>query len=178
MNKKNKTTSWSWRITPEELKEQVDNHKTLKITQSYRGASVLIVSALLLFSLILSYFGVYSSFEDIVLGLFIYIPILFFVYKGHRWAIVALMALWTYEKAYTLYLSTQSDGSPIGSIIWWLIVMPYIYKALVVENEYRKARKTTSTVLGSFFCTKCGTQQEKDAKFCTKCGVQLIDINH
>lgn len=33
-NKKEKTTSWSWKMSPEELKEQVEGYNTLKITQS------------------------------------------------------------------------------------------------------------------------------------------------
>ncbi len=177
MSKKEKTTSWSWKITPEELKEQVENYKTLKITQSYRGVSVMIVGALLLFSLLLSFFGVYSDVTSMIYGLVIYVPILFFVYRGHRWAIVLLMALWTFEKAYTLYLSVQSGGGVWSSIIWWLIVTPYIYKALVVENEYRKTKKVAIDV-NTIFCSKCGAKQGADAKFCTKCGVGLIIPNN
>jgi ribosomal protein L40E len=177
MDKKEKTTSWSWKISAEELKEQIENYNTLKITQSYRGVAVLIVSALLLLSLVLGYFGVYASFQDIILGLFIYIPVLFFVYKGHRWAIITLLALWTLEKAYTIYLSVQSSGSPIGSIIWWLIVAPYIYKALKVENERRKIKDSSNMKLDGVYCTNCGTRQGKSAKFCTKCGVNLNTFN-
>ena len=73
------------------------------------------------------------------LSLIIYIPVLFFTYKGHRWAIVTLLVLWTFEKAYTVYLSIQAGDNPIASIIWWLIIAPYIYKAFKVENERRKS---------------------------------------
>lgn len=76
MSKKEKTTSWSWKMSPEERKEQIESYNTLKITQSYRGVSVLIVGALLLFSLAMAFFGVYSTPEDVILSMFIYVPIL------------------------------------------------------------------------------------------------------
>ena len=174
--KKEKTTSWSWKMSPEELKEQVENYDTLKITQSYRGVSVLIVSALWLLGLLLAFFGEYSSMGDMFLSLVIYVPLLFFVYKGHKWAIVSLLALYTLEKAYTLYLSVETGGFVLSSIIWWLIVAPYIYKALLVENARSKGVQTEPAVVGGVYCTKCGTRAEGDGKFCTKCGTQLASL--
>ncbi|MEK6816987.1 MAG: zinc ribbon domain-containing protein [Nanoarchaeota archaeon] len=172
MSKKEKTTSWSWKMSPEERKEQIESYNTLKITQSYRGVSVLIVGALLLFSLAMAFFGVYSTPEDVILSMFIYVPILFFVYKGHRWAIISLLILWTVEKVYALYLSAESGGGIIAPIIWWLIVSPYIFKALIVENE-RRAGNVQHVVVEGAYCPKCGTRQEKDAKFCIKCGTEV-----
>jgi len=173
--KPKKKSSWSWKIDEADLKNQVENYKTLKITQSYRGISVLIISALLGLSLILSFAGLYADPSTIFLGLIIYVPIVFFVYKGHRWAIIALMALWTFEKGYQLYGIGQSGtGSAIWPIIWWLIVMPYFWKALKVENERRKLTPATNGTTGSVFCHKCGAQNEADAKFCLKCGAKMI----
>lgn len=125
-------------MTPEVLRDQVDNYKTLKVTQSYRGVTVLIFSGLLLLSLILGYLGVFAL-SDAVLGVLIYIPVLLFVYLGHRWAMVLLMIFWTIDKVYTLYLSLQNgEGFLYGAIIWWLVVTPYVYRALLVENERRR----------------------------------------
>lgn len=180
-NKKEKTTSWSWKMSPEELKEQVEGYNTLKITQSYRGVSVLVVGALLLLGFVFAYFGVYASMSDMFLSLVIYIPVLFFVYKGHRWAIISLFILWTIEKIYTLYLAAESGGFILGSIIWWFIVAPYIYKALLVENARRKGIQNpaivTTDVVEGVYCTKCGTKAESDGKFCTKCGTQLSSLS-
>jgi hypothetical protein len=126
--------SFSWTLAGEDLKNQVENYRTLEITKSYRGKSVLIVAALLSFSLLLSLFGVYASTEEILSGLIVYIPVLIFAYRGHRWAIVALMVLWTAEKGYQLI----TGGGSILPVIVWLVVMPYFVKALKVENERRK----------------------------------------
>lgn len=179
--KKEKATSWSWKMSPEELKEQVENYNSLKITQSYRGIAVLTVGALLLLGFVFAFFGVYASTSDMFLSLIIYIPVLFFVYKGHRWAIISLFILWTIEKIYTLYLAAESGGFVWGSIIWWLIIAPYIYKALLVENARRKGEQNTVTVgadiVTGVYCTKCGTKAESDGKFCTKCGTPLASLS-
>lgn len=138
-NKKEKKKSthsvFSWKMTEEELRKQVDNYKTLKITQSYKGISVLILLSFLVLTVMLGLFGI-VSLGDTLYGLIIYLPIAFFVYRGHRWAIILLMILWTIEKGYQLFL--------VGSIIpllWWVIIIPYFYKALKVENERRKIQE-------------------------------------
>lgn len=173
--KAKKKSSWSWKIDEIDLKNQIENYKILKITKSYRGISVLIVFALLGLSLILSFVGAYVDPTTMFWAIVIYLPILLFVYKGHRWAIIILMAMWTFEKGYQLYEIGQSgSGSAIGPIIWWLIVMPYFWKALKVENERRKLTPATNSVAGSIFCHKCGARNEIDAKFCFKCGERMV----
>lgn len=176
--KPKKKSSWSWKVDEADLKNQVENYNNLKITQSYRGISVLIISALLGFSLLLSFFGVYADPTTMIWGIVIYLPILFFVYKGHRWAIVLLMALWTFEKGYQLYqIGQDGGGSGIMPIIWWLILMPYFWKALKVENEKRRVAPVLKDASGSIFCQKCGAQNESSSKFCYKCGAKVIAVN-
>src|SRR3989344_8059192 len=125
---------FSWKISEEELKNQVDSYRTLKITQSYRGISALLLVASMMLTGLLAKFGV-IAYEDFYINLFVYLPIAFFVYKGHRWAIIAIMILWTYEKGYQVYLN---ETSPIISLIWWSIFMSYFYNALKVELKRRK----------------------------------------
>ena len=108
--KPKKKSSWSLKIDEADLKNQVENYKTLKVTESYRGISVLIISSLLGLSLILSFVGIYADPSTMFWGIIIYLPIIFFVYKGHRWAIIALMALWTFERGYQLYEIGQGGG--------------------------------------------------------------------
>jgi len=174
---KTKTSAWSWKISPDDLKEQVEGYDTLKITQTYRGMTVLVVSALLALSLLLGYFEV-TSLEDVLFSLILYIPLLFFVYKGHKWAIIALFILWTIEKVASLIYSIDAGGSPIGSIIWFLIVAPIIYKAYIVEKERSKLAGVPVVVNNNSegyvgFCSKCGERQSEGAKFCKSCGNQI-----
>lgn len=167
-----KKSVWSWSIDETELKKQIENYQNLKITESYRGISVLIIFGLLSLSLLLAFFGVYADPTTIFYGLVIYVPILFFVYKGQRWAIVALMILWTFEKIYQIYETGGDSG--IMPIIWWLIVTPYFWKALRVENGRRKLAHTLKDMAGSTFCHKCGEPLEVNAKFCSKCGANIF----
>lgn len=166
MSKKDtRTNIFSWKMSDEELQNQVDNYDTLKITESYKGISTIILLAILALSLILGFFNVIPV-EDVLYSLIIYIPIIFFVYRGHRWAIISIMILWTIEKAITLFA-----GGSVLSIFWWAIVIPYFYKALKVENERKKIEKISSNKI--YFCENCGNKIKKGTKFCTNCGKKI-----
>ncbi len=172
------TSAWSWKVSPDDLKEQLEGYHTLKITQSYRGITVLLISALLTLSLVLGFFEV-TSLEDVIYSLIIYIPLLAFVYNGHKWAIITLFILWTIEKIFTLIYSVEAGTSPISSIIWFLIVAPVIYKAYVVEQERSNMSLNIngSKELGinSAFCSQCGKEVSSDAQFCKFCGNKTIN---
>lgn len=177
---KNTTSAWSWKIDAEDLKKQIDGYDTLKITETYRGIAVLVVGSLLTLSLVLGYFGILTSLEDVLFSLVLYIPALFFVYKGHKWAIITLLILWTIEKVGTLIYSLQAGYSPISSIIWFLIVAPIIYKAYVVERERTKVYEfaifnSVDAVNSSVtFCAQCGGSISQGVNFCKQCGIKVL----
>lgn len=177
MVKEKRKSFWSWKIDEADLKNQVENYRTLKIKESYKGISVLIVICLLGLGLLLAFFGVYATPSEVIWSLIIYIPILAFVYRGHRWAIIALMGLWTFEKIYQLYqIGEGGSGGGIMPIIWWLIIMPYFWKALRVENARKSGiQKPDEGPIenASTFCKHCGKSVDTDSKFCTKCGNKL-----
>lgn len=129
---KSRKNIFSWKINEEELKNQIDNYNTLKINKSYRGISALFLLTSLGFTILISFLG-YYPLEDVLFNLIIYFPILFFIYKGHRWAIILLMVLWTLDKGYQII-----QLGNILPLLWWAIVFPFFYKALRVENERRK----------------------------------------
>ena len=168
------TSMWSWKISEGELKHQVENYNKLKITQSYRGIAVLIMLGIFALSLIISW--VYPDViptGSLLAELIIFAPILYFVYKGHRWAIITLIFLYTLEKIGSLYLQIEAGESPVMSIIWWLIIMPYFWKALRIENGRKKVRLVIESATGNVFCSKCGASNDSDSKFCVKCGTAL-----
>jgi hypothetical protein len=167
-----KRNNYSWKITDDDLKNQVENYDTLKITQSYRGQSVLFFSTLLAISTIGSFFVEYISTEEMVGTLIIYVPILIFSYRGHRWAIIAFMILWTIDKVAQFI---NGESSFLIAILWMLI-MPLFYKALKVENERRKLAKVAivqKPANAKHFCQHCGSALESDALFCTNCGKSI-----
>jgi hypothetical protein len=75
---------------------------------------------------------------DAVYGAIIYLPLAFFIWKGHRWAMIAMMILWTIEKGYQVY-ATAGESSPIIAIIWWAIFMSYFVNAFKIELARKKA---------------------------------------
>lgn len=125
---------FSWKVSEEDLKKQVENYNTLKLTESYRGIAALLVLGSMILTVLLAKFGVidYSA----VYSPIIYLPIAFFIYKGQKWAMITIMILWTLEKGYQLYISGGS--SPIVTIIWWFLFMVYFYNAFKVELARRK----------------------------------------
>ncbi|GEM_PF-1578677 len=143
--KKGVYTGWSWllwwKISSDELEGQVENYNTLKITKSARGVGFLCCLfsvGLTLIFIPLFHLGT-SSFFDAALFLIFG----FFMYKGQRWAIISMMILWTFEKAYSLYdpliKSNNNATSYFMPILWWCLYMHAFYLALKVENIRRKA---------------------------------------
>ena len=142
--KKKKYRPWfmaSWAMSPEELKSQVDNYRSLKITKSYRGIVTLIFLVIFGVTILLSFFvgDTNALLAEAVFIPVVVLPLLYFTYGGHRWAIALLMVFYTINIIYNL-----STGSPfVWGLIFWIAVMPYCYKALQVEN----ARRSLTTQL-------------------------------
>jgi hypothetical protein len=113
-------------ISDEDLKSQVDNHDTLPITKTSRGVAVMTIAALLALGSViivaLSFFAtdIPVSLSDVIWSVVLYLPFLYFVYRGHLWAIVGLALLYTADKVMTV---AAFDGNHfnISSIIFWLI---------------------------------------------------------
>ncbi len=121
-----------WKLNDAEVKNQVDNYNLLKITQSYRGISAL----LLLVSVILTFLFIglgamqISAGADAVVAL----VLAYFVYKGHSWAMISAMVYWSFEKGYQL---SQNPSSSLGIIIWWTLYMGAFWGAFKVERLRR-----------------------------------------
>lgn len=115
------------------MKTQVENYKSLKITESYRGISALLILGSMVLTVLLAKFGAISY--DAVYSSIIYVPLAYFIYKGHKWALIVIMILWTLEKGYQLY---SGGTSVIVPIIWWSIFMNYFFNALKVELARKK----------------------------------------
>jgi len=126
---------FSWKISEEDMKTQVENYNNLKITESYRGISALLILGSMILTVVLAKFDVVSY--DAVYGAIIYLPLAFFIWKGHRWAMIVMIALWTFEKGYQVY-ATAGESSPIVAIIWWAIFVGYFVNALKVEIARKK----------------------------------------
>lgn len=169
-----KKSIFSWSSSDDELRFQVEKYNSLPWTETFRGGAVIFLGALLCLTIVLGLFGVISLDSGTLVEAVIYAVCFYFILRGHRWAIILAMVLWTGDKAYQLYLSASSGQSNVGIIIvWWLIVMPYLYKALKVENLRRNSATPSlaaATANSNHFCRNCGGRLEDNAKFCSNCG--------
>jgi len=107
----------------EELEIQVENYNNLGITKSNKGQATLFLGVVIIFSIALGIFDV-TPLSDVLYSLIIYIPLTFFIYKGHRWAMYLGIILWTLEKGYQLFYSSHGKGSVI---IVGIILFAFFY---------------------------------------------------
>jgi hypothetical protein len=143
--KKNYGIFNAFTISDEELKNQVENYNTLPITKTSRGIAALTIVGLLAFSFVLvvalNLFLSDSpiSYTDVLWSLVIYIPLIYFVYKGHMWATIALALWYTVDKLGTMIVLSTGHFN-IGAIIFWIIGIGPLWVAFRVEQAYRKKK--------------------------------------
>lgn len=124
-----------WVIEDKELEYQIQNYNTLKITESARGIS----SLLLIFSGVVTLLFVLfdSSQEALILDVIILCVLAFFSYSGSKLAFLAAMIYWTFAKLVSLidFSTLELIGNPVVQIIWWAIFMHAFYLAWEVESN-------------------------------------------
>ena len=119
-----------WKIEPEELQKNIVEYDTLRIYQSARGTSFL----LLLFSVAVTIIGICVGLSnawtlvDAIVGFGLAV----FIYRGHRWAMLLAMVYWTLEKAGQFYLHADNY---LLVIVWWTAYMHAFYLSFIVEQK-------------------------------------------
>jgi hypothetical protein len=133
-SKKSAFSFLAWWVTdPAEIDKQVAGYTSLKPWQSARGtASLLCVFTVVVTTLLGSFLQM--STGEIATEATIWLAVALFMYRGHRWAFVMGMILWTIEKAMLLFGST-SARAPIVQIIWWTIYLNAFFLAFKVESR-------------------------------------------
>jgi hypothetical protein len=124
----------NWKMSATELQKQVASYDTLKITESSRGKAALLVLFSAALTGLVAWFHLISI--DAAFGIVIYVPLAWFIYRGHRWAMGAMMLLWTLEKGAQIL----GGRSPVSIIIWWLLFVGSFYQAYQVEQARRATR--------------------------------------
>lgn len=122
------------RLTADQIRWQLDNYYTLPIHRSARGIAVLwLVSIAFLIALFGSFIAFQSPSPVYTLGrvFLVLAPLLlmaFFIYRGHRWAMISaiLLLFWVF------FLS----GTRFNFILFfiWLYFAQFFYQAFQVEN--------------------------------------------
>ena len=161
----------------EELRNQVENYNSLNITKSARGLAAIVIGIFSAITIGLYYLDVVPA--ENLFSLVLYLLLAIFIYKGHRWAIIAVMVMWTFDKGYQLYIGQGG----IGLFFWWLQLMSPLASALGVENARRKKANIeqiddvvpATVAMGGrvAFCSACGTRLQAGASFCQNCGNKI-----
>ena len=126
-------------VDRDELKKQVENYNSLKINQSYRGISTLLIIFSAFLTLGLSLIGWSGNpFDEAMLTATLYFTLAYFIYKGKKWGMIGMMIVWTFEKAYQLFIHGFS-ANPVFIFIWWIIFMRYLFGAYQVEKLRKQA---------------------------------------
>ncbi len=123
-----------WKINGEELLKQINEYDTLKFHQSAYGISVilLLLSALITGIMVIytkEYFGLIDVFAILIFAILIYLKF--------RWAMIAAMIFWTFEKLVSLF----DGGNIVVILLWWALFMHYFYLAYKVESLYKEIQK-------------------------------------
>jgi hypothetical protein len=123
----------SWKLTEAQLAEQTEQYETLGWTKSWRKLSVLLLGAVIVVSVAgMGLFGLTA--EDVLYSGVLYGVLAFFIYRGHRWAMLGAMGLWTLEKA--LQVVTEGAGAGLISIVlFWYVFVQVFWKAYQVERQ-------------------------------------------
>lgn len=142
VKKKGNYTHWIfwWILDKDALERQVKEYKNLSVWYASRKIAAIALLFSSLVTILMVTFTNYDSSALIDVALMLILA--FFIYRGHRWALVLAMIYWTYAKFYGLYASysitSTSHTSPIIAILWWAIYMHAFYEAFKVEQLRRK----------------------------------------
>ncbi len=133
-----------WIIDPAELKKQVDHYKTLKITQSARGISLLLFGASAIITALMVEFLNHNRWAYVDSVVFLILG--GFIYFGYRWAMILGMVLWTLEKLLQLAPMVRHGVGPSlpGIFIFWAVFMHAMFLAFRVEQARRKGPSVTA----------------------------------
>jgi len=144
---KTKKPAWSyvtwWKTDAAEIERQVANYDILTIWQSARGVSML----LCFFSAAVTVvFGrlMHLSGATVVAELVIWGGLGFAMFRGQKWAFVAGMMVWSFEKAALVVTGVGAARAPITQVIWWCVYMSAFMLGFRVEKS-RSAKAGSST---------------------------------
>ncbi len=139
---------YNWTPTPDELRSQLEGYQTLGFFRSYRKLAAI----LLVFTTALSAFLI-DDLGIIILGAAVYLALAVFIYRGHRWAFIIAMVVWTMEKAAQLVeglsQATTGAGGSITVLVWWAFYMSVFWSGFTVERARQRAPAPTQVPIVS-----------------------------
>jgi hypothetical protein len=137
-SKRTRALSWLlwWQTDPVDIDEQARLYDTMSVWSSWRGwaAICLCFSALITFAMIA--FSGFGASSGALIDVAIMLGLALFSYRGHRWAMIGAMTVWTIEKFFAIAVNPIMA---VTVLIWWALYMHVFYCAFRVEQRRRKA---------------------------------------
>ena len=138
----------TWKpLSSEEISTQVKDYDSLGF-RSARTQSAIAFTAGVLLTIGATFMGI-TDIATAIGCAFIYLPLAYFVSKGHMWAMIAAMTIVTIDRLYTLYLVPTSYWM---QFFWLTIYALPTYHAFQVEQSRRTLLKqecASPSALGS-----------------------------
>jgi hypothetical protein len=128
-----------WRVSEEEVQTQVLGYDFLRVWESARGISTLLLLLAALVTSLVIFIGDSPPLEYIEVGICAVLAVLIFF--GYRWAMLAAMVFWTIEKVLAPIITPGGIGVLIFTALWWAAYMHIFYLAFRTEL----ARRTATT---------------------------------
>jgi predicted HTH domain antitoxin len=127
------------KMSPKELKYQIENYYSLTILKSARKWSGALIFFILFITFIVQAINQTVSILNVILLLLFAI----FVYRGKKIAMVGMMIYWTFNRLYQLIIfflnyKQYNLSSIIWVIFWWSIVIEALSNAYQVEKMRNK----------------------------------------
>lgn len=123
-----------WEVDSGELRRQVENYASLKLTSSYRGIATLWLVFSVMITLVIFGLGDYDYYTLLDVGILAVLA--FFVYFGHRWAMVCAMIYWTFNK---IVMLVDDPSTLVMQVLWWVAYMGPLFRAYKVEKERQRS---------------------------------------
>ena len=113
-----------------ELEDQVKNYNNLGVAKSYRKQAAIVILLVIGLSILL---GSEESAKYVVYESLLYIPLAYFVFKGHRWAMFVVFILLTLNYLFRI----AEVGFSLSMVFYWGIIGIPLFRAIQVENRRR-----------------------------------------
>ena len=128
-----------WKIDPAELQQQVGEYYAHRWTRARHVAAYCLLFSAAVTTLFINVGSMDSNaYLDAAIALFLAAC----VFRGQRWAMVAAMLLWTFEKGFGIIDLTEANppkgGLVVTQLIWWATFMHAFWVAFRVEQERQK----------------------------------------
>lgn len=132
-----------WRTESAEIDRQVAEYHSLRLWQSARGMSLLCCAYSCAVTILVGARLLRLSPLSILIEVATWGALGAKMYQGKKWAFVAAMILWTFEKGYSQYHGFSSGTPSVSPFFWWASYMSVFMLGYRTES----ARNTRAPVL-------------------------------